>query len=105
MPDHCRAFTISSFQHPLRALAAHKRSIYSEMNPETIQMLSRFPCIHTQTHTHTHTLESSRASSRGMWVRGERLNNALIQLVGLHPLLNAPAQTEEGWRTQKIPPK
>ena len=81
---------------PHFGISAHKRSIYSETYPETVRTLSRFP-VYTDP-----MLESSHASSRGKWVRGERLNNALIQLVRLETH-NAPlsALAQAGLRQRK----
>lgn len=97
MPDE----KMKSFHHrlipasSLWVLAAHKRSIYSETYPaETIQMLSMFP-VYTDS-----TLESSHASSRGSGSGGERLNNALIQLVWLESH-NPPTQKWDRGRAGK----
>ncbi len=103
-----RAFAGASFQRPLWELAAHKRSIYSEMYPET----KCFPCYwYPQT---PHWSQAMQAGSRGSGSGGEkRLNNALIQLVRLearNPLLDAQAQAQRRQRkggedSEEMPPK
>lgn len=81
---------MKSFHHrliPASSLSTfwNKRSIYSETYPDSIHMLSRFPVCRDS------MLESSHASTSGKWVRRERLNNVIINLVR--------------WgRRQKIPP-
>lgn len=71
---------MKSFHHRLisassRSTFWNKRSIYSETYLDSIHMLSRFP-VYTDS-----MLESSHASTSGKWVRRERLNNVIINLV------------------------
>ena len=80
---------MKSFHHRLISasslVAAHKRSIYSETYPET------FP-VYTDP-----MLELSHAGSRGSGSGGERLNNALIQLVRLLVAPSSARRLRQEW--------